>query len=270
VIAWLAPTAPVIDLTHRIAPHDIEAGARTLWRTAPWLVPGIVLAVVDPGVGTARRAVAIEVEPAGAALVGPDNGLLLPAALRLGPVTQVVELAAGADPEPGPVGSVGSVGSVGATFAGRDVFAPAAARLAAGEAVSALGPALDPATLQGRPIDATPERDSDDGSLRAEVLWVDRFGNIQLGLSTADLPAGSGPLRLRLPDRILPVRVAPAYADLGPGEVGLVNDSYGLLSLCVDRGSAATRTGLVPGATVGLSRQGRPGQQQEPGEAAGG
>ena len=146
VLATHAPAADRIDLTHQIPAHDIRAGALTLWRAAPWLVPGVILGVVDPGVGTERRAVAIEVaggvagaHPSGAhsgdqtagahpapsptVLVGPDNGLLLPAAHLLGPITAAVELPPNPD-------------APGATFAGRDVFAPADGRAAAGTPVA--------------------------------------------------------------------------------------------------------------------------------------
>ena len=128
VLHRLAPTSTVIDLSHLVAPFDVQAGADLLERSLPHLGPGVVLAVVDPGVGTARRAVAVAVESVDGPqwLVGPDNGILLPAADALGPVTRAVGLEARALA----IGRTASPGPAGATFDGRDLFAPAAAHLA--------------------------------------------------------------------------------------------------------------------------------------------
>jgi S-adenosylmethionine hydrolase len=237
VIAAHAPDVTIIDVTHQIPAHDIEAGALTLWRTAPWLVPGVILAVVDPGVGTARRAVALEVADAGAVLVGPDNGLLLPAATSLGPVTAAVEL---------PPTTVAR----GATFAGRDLFAPAAARLAGGARLDSLGPPLDPASLADASIPApepTPE-----GGIRARVLWIDRFGNAELNVGPDDLGRLTEMLTLVAGQHQGPARHVSAYAELDPGEVGLVTDSYGLLSVSCRQAPAAARLGLKNGDAVWL------------------
>jgi hypothetical protein len=254
VIAGRAPGIEVIDLTHQIPVYDVRAGALTLWRAAPWLVPGVVLAVVDPGVGTTRRAVAIEVPRAGAVFVGPDNGLLLSAASSLGPITGAVEL-------PHLL-----VGGLGATFAGRDVFAPAAAELAQGTELRRLGPAIDPATLVGDPV-PTPEVEPG-GRLRAEVLWVDHFGNAQLNARPADL-AAVGPVvevvtasqpTASQPTASQPTwlaRLVTAYAELTPDEVGLVTDSYGLLALSCNGSPAAARVGIRAGDPVWLDTPGR-------------
>jgi S-adenosylmethionine hydrolase len=243
VIVAHAPQVAVVDLTHGIARHDIRAGALTLWRTAPWLVPGVILAVVDPGVGTARRAVALEVASAGALLVGPDNGLLLPAATSLGTLSAAVEL----HPRPIPTGR-------GATFAGRDLFAPAAARLAAGARLHSIGQPIDPASLAGEPIPG-PQPNAD-GRLRCEVLWIDRFGNAQLNARPSDLDpvaAAFGPVvTLTAGHHRGPARRASTYAELGPGEVGLVTDSYGLLSVSCRGASAAVRLGLDTNSPVWL------------------
>jgi S-adenosylmethionine hydrolase len=239
VIEQRAPGTTVIDLTHGIAAHDIRAGALALWRAAPWLAPGVILGVVDPGVGTSRRGVAIEVADAGAALVGPDNGLLLPAALRLGSISRVVELQA--VPPRG----------LGITFAGRDVFAPAAAALAAGEEIGRLGAEVDPASLAGDEVPpAVPEPD---GWVRCQVLWIDRFGNAQLNTdpSTAD-PLGPT-IRLEAATGTWLARRAETYGELAPTELGVVVDSAGLLSLALNQGSAAALTGLRPGDTVRLA-----------------
>jgi S-adenosyl-L-methionine hydrolase (adenosine-forming) len=243
VIAAHAPGVTVIDITHQIPAHDPRAGALTLWRAAPWLVPGVILAVVDPGVGTSRRAVALEVASAGAALIGPDNGLLLPAATSLGPITTAVELA------PSKTGSAGR----GATFAGRDLFAPAAARLAAGADLGRLGSLIDPAGLAGEPV--PPPEPGPGGGLQAQVLWVDHFGNAQLNAGPADADHLGALITLTAPRHSGPARRVAAYADLDPAELGLVNDSYGLLAIAYRDASAASRLGLRAGDPVWLGPQ---------------
>src|SRR6478752_8346790 len=176
VLRDLAPHVHVIDLTHEIAPFDVRAGSLALARSISYLPTGIVLAVVDPGVGTARRAVAIEVAGGEGVLVGPDNGLLAPAVAMAGGAERAVELT---NPEY-------QLAAPGATFAGRDVFAPAAAHICNGVDLSELGPDVDAALL----LPATVPLPRDDGdAVVAEVLWVDRFGNCQLNVGPDDLPA---------------------------------------------------------------------------------
>jgi S-adenosylmethionine hydrolase len=240
VIARRAPGVPVIDLTHQIPAHDVRAGALTLWRAAPWLAPGVILAVVDPGVGTSRRAVAVEVAAAGAVLVGPDNGLLLPAATSLGPLTAAVEL---------PPHHEG-----GGTFAGRDVFAPAAAEVALGAQLGDLGEPVDPDSLAGWPVPAP--NAGPDGWLRAEVLWVDRFGNAQLNVRPGDVNHLGPVVDLRAGTHAGPARLVAAYGQLRPEEVGLVTDSYGLLSVSCPGAPAASRAGLRPGDEVRIGSAG--------------
>lgn len=241
VIARLAPGVTTVDLTHQIPRHDIRAGALTLWRAGEWLAPGVVLGVVDPGVGTARRAVAIEVRSAAAVFVGPDNGLLLPAALRLGEATAAVEL----DDNPA---------AKGATFAGRDVFAPAAARAAAGTPVAELGRAIDPAGLLGDPI---PEPAPQGGEVMTEVLWIDHFGNAQLNITPfhARHLLGGDVTRVRTGRGTVPVRMVASYGEIEPDRTALVVDSYGFLALCRNRGSAAAAHSLAVGQTVWLCPQ---------------
>ena len=251
VIDRIAPGTRVLDLTHQVAAHDVGSGAMTLWRSVPWLVPGVVLAVVDPGVGTSRRAVAVEVASMEAFLVGPDNGLLLPAALRLGPVTGAVCLSS---PQPG---------EPGGTFAGRDLFAPAAARLSAGAQLAELGEPVDPTSLVGVPFEGPVLELGETPALSCRVIWIDRFGNAQLNASIGDYQLLGAPEEVRV-DRpgstgqvgVLPV--ALAYGDLDPGELGVVVDSYRMLSLCLREGSAAGRLGLRPGepVRVGVPRSG--------------
>ena len=230
VLARHAPDSPRIDITHAVPVHDIRSGSLTLWRAAPWLAPGVILAVVDPGVGTGRRSVALNVGDT--TLVGPDNGLLTPAALRLGDVDEAVQLHA---PEQAPAG---------ATFAGRDIFAPAAGRLAGGCPLYEVGAPIDPATLIGEPV-ALAAADPD-GEIDAEVLWVDRYGNTQLNVAAVE---GDW-----LIDET-PVRTVTSYGDIAPDSLALVIDSYGHLSVCADRSSAAEHLGLRPGGRIRLRRQ---------------
>ena len=243
VVVRDAPGVAVVDLTHRIRAHDVRAGALTLWRSAPWLHTSVVLAVVDPGVGTPRRAVALEVGEASTVLVGPDNGLLVPAAAALGATTGAVEL------RPFP-----AVPGAGSTFDGRDLFAPAAARLASGEwDLADAGDPIDPATLEGTRVSVA---EPVDGELVCEVLWVDRFGNAQLNAT----PAGVSGLGVNVEiehsnwrDR---ARRVDAFAELAPGELGLVTDSYGLIAVALYAQPAATRLGLRAGDTVRLTSGG--------------
>jgi S-adenosylmethionine hydrolase len=244
VIATVAPGTTVVDITHRIPPHDVRAGALALWRAAPWLVPGVILAVVDPGVGTTRRAIAVEIADARAALVGPDNGLLLPAAHALGPVTGAVELDAQAIATGLPVPQ-------GATFAGRDLFAPIAAWLAAGAELTDVGRPLDPAGLVPGPVPGRPTVDQD-GTVCAEVLWVDQFGNAQLNAAPADV-ARTATVHITTTTTTYPARGVAAYGDLEQGEVGLVTDSYGLLSISLNGSSAAAALALSAGDRVWLA-----------------
>jgi S-adenosylmethionine hydrolase len=210
------------------------------------LAPGVILAVVDPGVGTTRRPVAIGAE-AGAVLVGPDNGLLLPAALRLGPISFAVEL----EKHPAP--------DRGSTFDGRDLFGPVAARIATGTDARTLGQQIDPGSLEGELI-PEPVREGD-RDVRTEVLWVDRFGNAQLNVRPAEVSHLGSVVEVRTRKRKWKARLVHAYGDLRvrrpgkPGEVGLVHDSYGFLSISLNRESAAAFTGLRTGQTVWLARR---------------
>jgi S-adenosyl-L-methionine hydrolase (adenosine-forming) len=244
VISQIAPGTPIADITHQIPPHDVRAGALALWRCAPWLAPGVILAVVDPGVGTKRRAVAVATE-GGAVLVGPDNGLLLPAALLLGPITVAVELERNDGPDRG------------STFDGRDLFGPSAARIATGVDVRSLGAEIQPGSLQGDPVPEA-ERESD-GGVRTEVLWVDRFGNAQLNVRPADVGHLGQVVDVRTRKRKWRARQVGAYGDLRerrpgkPAEVGLVQDSYGFLSISLNAESAAALTGIRTGQTVWLT-----------------
>lgn len=254
VMKRIAPGLDVIDLTHGIAPQQVLQGALALHDAAPYL-PGdaIVLAVVDPGVGSARRAIAVRGTDR-RFYVGPDNGLLLLAAERMGPLFEARELI---DPRY-------RLEQVSATFHGRDVFAPAAAHLAAGVPMSELGPALDPSLLVRIEVPAPVVAP---GLLRAVVIAIDRFGNLQLAAGIEDLSAAGFAPGSRLavapagatlapPDDAGPARatVGRTFADVEPGGLLVHEDSSGRLAVAVGGGAAAERLGLAAGAAVVLAR----------------
>ena len=238
VVRSIAPHVTVIDVTHEVAPHDVRAAALTLMRAAQYLAPGVVLAVVDPGVGTTRRAIAVEVAGGEAVFVGPDNGLLAPAVAMAGGAGTAVELT-NADyhlPSPGP------------TFAGRDVFGPVAAHLCNGVELTDLGSTVDPLSLLPGIV---PVPTVEEGAVHGEVLWVDRFGNIQLNVDPDDVAAlGEKLIVSWANDQVRRTRRVDAYASLRPGELGLVVDSYGLLALAFQQASAGDQLTLRPGDTV--------------------
>jgi S-adenosylmethionine hydrolase len=240
VIRQIAPHATVIDLTHEIPAYDVRAGSLTLSRAAQYLCPGVVLAVVDPGVGTERRAIAVEVGGGQSYLVGPDNGLLAGAVALSGGATAAVELT-NVDYQ---------LAAPGPTFAGRDVFAPAAAHLCAGVPLADLGRAIDPLTLLPGLLPLT--RD-EDGAVVAEVLWVDRYGNCQLNADPDEVAGFGARVQLRWGDDVRTAERAVTYDGIAPGQVGLVVDSYGMLSVCLGKRSAAAELRLGTGTEITLS-----------------
>lgn len=240
VVRSIAPHAVVIDVTHDIPPHDVRAGSLALARSVQYLAPGVVLAVVDPGVGTSRRAVAVEVGDDGEGVfVGPDNGLLAGAVAMAGGATRAVELT-NADyhlEAPGP------------TFAGRDIFGPVAAHLCNGVDLLELG---EPVDALGLMPGILPLSRDEDGGIAAEVLWVDRFGNAQLNVDPEDIAPWGDRVAVLWGNQRRTARRATTYGDLKPGEVGLVVDSYGLVSVAIDRGSASEQFDLHPATAVRL------------------
>jgi S-adenosyl-L-methionine hydrolase (adenosine-forming) len=241
VIRSIAPHVTVVDLVHDLPPFDLRAGSLALSRAIQYVAPGIVMAIVDPGVGTGRKAIAAEVgEDGEGILIGPDNGLLAPAALLCGGVTRAVELT---NPE-------FQLAAPGPTFAGRDVFAPAAAHLAAGVPITALGPEVDPFSLCPSLI---PLSRADGDALVAEVLWVDRYGNCQLNIDPEEIAPMGDVIGVRVgqePRRS--ARRVGTFGELAPGQVGLIIDSYGLVALALDQTSAAEVLHLHSGAEVRL------------------
>lgn len=242
VMLGIAPRLAILDITHDVPAFDVRAGALTLSRAVQYLPAGVVLAIVDPGVGTARRCVAVEVEHG--FLVGPDNGLLAPAVAMLGGPQRVVALTS----------SDHRLDAPSETFAGRDVMAPAAAYLADGTPITDLGELVDPVSLVPGMLPLPSE--TDDGALVGEVLWVDRFGNCQLNLDADllrahDLGPGDG-FEVRIGDTGGRVRWVATFADAKPSELVVLVDSYGLLALALDRQSAAERHHLAVGTAVTL------------------
>lgn len=246
VLRQLAPGVAVVDLTHEIPPFDVRAGSLALARSVQYLAPGVVLAVVDPGVGSDRRAVAVEIADGAAVLVGPDNGLLAAAVAMTGGASRAVVLD---NPE-------FHLGAPGPTFAGRDVFAPAAAHLCSGVDLHELGSAIDPAELLPGLL---PVARHEDGQLVSEVLWVDHYGNCQLNVEPDEIADLGERVAVRVGERTRVARRVGTFADVGPGELGLLVDSYGLLALVVDQASASAELGLDAGDEVHLAASGEGG-----------
>ena len=244
VIARIAPEAPLIDITHGIPRHDVRHGAAVLANVVPFTPPGVHLAVVDPEVGTERRAVAIRVAEEDRVLVGPDNGLLWSAAERLGGPAEAVDVSL----------SPFRLEPLSATFHGRDVFAPVAATLAQGADLREVGDSLPPEALarleRREPVVEAGRR------VVAPVAYVDRFGNAALELAEGQA-VDSG---LKLGHRLwveaggitLDAVYAVTFADVPADALLLYLDSYGNLALAVNRGSAADRLGLAAGDEVVL------------------
>ena len=229
------PDARIVDLAHGVPPQDVRVGAFFLARSRAYFAPGAVfVAVVDPGVGSARRFLAgLE---GGRLYLAPDNGLL-PAAL--GPAARWFEL----DPERA------SLPARSQTFHGRDVFAPAVAELARGAPVSALLRPLEGAPVAGAPVRA---RVRADGAIEAEVLVVDHYGNLVTTAEPADLSGGLGAWRAEAAGSTL--RFVETYSDVRSGEACALVDSFGSIELAVRDGSAAAALGLGRGSTVVFRR----------------
>ena len=246
VIARIAPEARVVDLTHGIARHDIRQGAAVLANALPFAPPGVHLAVVDPEVGTERRAVAVRVADEDRVLVGPDNGLLWPAIERLGGPGEAADVSR----------SPFRLEPLSATFHGRDVFAPVAATLAQGATLHEVGTPLAPDALTT--LESSRAQIEDRRTL-AHVAYLDRYGNAVLDLGEERLPETGlrlgHPLVVESASGSAEAVFARTFADVGAGRLLLYVDSYGSLALAVNRGSAAAELRLVPGDEVVL----RPG-----------
>jgi S-adenosylmethionine hydrolase len=252
VVAGICPSAVLVDLAHDVDKFAIRDGALLLWSAVPYLPIGAHVAVVDPGVGTERMGIAIQAAR-GDYLVGPDNGLLMPAAARLGGITRAHLLES-------PRYSLPEVSS---SFHGRDVFAPAAAHLADGVHIEELGRAVDPRRLLA--LD-WPRPDIRQGRLGTQAIYIDSFGNVKLSALAEDMAAAFPELRL---GDLLDVRLqgegaprslqavwARAFGDVAPGAPLLTVDSYGRASLAVHVGSAAVIFAIALDGLLEISRLG--------------
>lgn len=243
MIKRIAPDAETIDITHGIAPQDILQGALVLANTLPFMPEGIHLAVVDPGVGGDRKPLALRGGD-GRLYVGPDNGLLLVACERLGGVAEAVELAAPAY----------RLEPVARTFHGRDIFAPAAAHLAAGVPLVELGPQLDTGELVRLEI---PTAHVGERRIRATIVHVDRFGNVELNLRSTDLerigivPGTQVEVEVRF-ERYYAV-AARTFEEVRRGDIVLYEDAYWNIALAINQGNAAQMFGVSEGAELRLS-----------------
>jgi len=243
VAAQIAPEIPVVDITHLIPGGDVRRGAAVLAQTIPYFPPAVHVAVVDPGVGTDRRCIAIEAGDA--VLVGPDNGLLSWAASTAGGPRRAVSLTnkeLWLNPEPT------------ATFHGRDIFMPVAAHLVSGTDLASAGEEITVSDLVTLP---PPTSRVLDGSAEGEVLTVDTFGNVQLSISASDV--GSIGVRygrnlvVQAGRRNLTIPYREMFGAVPPGELVAYADGAGMVSLAVNCGDAAQRLGLPPGAHVTVS-----------------
>lgn len=245
VIHSIAPDVRIADVTHNVKAHDVRAGGLALARAAAYLNPGVVVAVVDPGVGGNRKAVAVEVGEGSTILVGPDNGLLAPTVALVGGATAAADI----------TNSPFRLEAPGPTFDGRDLFGPVAAQLCLGASLAEVGTIIEPATLTPAVM---PVSGREGDVILAEVLWVDRFGNCQLNLDPDELDARQ--YSLQIGEQRRPARQVSHFDALGSGEIGLVTDSTGMVAVVLNRASAAAELRLGEGVEVHL----------HPGDAAAG
>lgn len=243
VLAKLAPESRVIDVGHGFPPGNVKSAALALTRAVQYLPEGVCLAVVDPGVGTSRRAIAAETQ--WGVFVGPDNGLLSPAVAMVGGATRIVSIE---NPEV-------MIPSPGETFHGRDVFAPAAAVVASGEAaIEDLGPRIPDAEVVPLLLPLTESKGS---VVSGEAWWVDQFGNVQTNIGPEDLSGlGVHPgetVTVKIGSAIHPVPWVTSYGDVAEGEVLIHVDSVGLLAFAVRGGRADEKLSLADGVSVSLA-----------------
>jgi S-adenosylmethionine hydrolase len=250
VVAGICPSAILVDLSHDVDKFAIRDGALLLWSAVPYLPIGAHVAVVDPGVGTARKGIAVQTLR-GDHLVGPDNGLLMPAAARLGGITRAHLLE---NPRY-------SLPEISSSFHGRDVFAPAAAHLADGVPIEELGRAVDPRRLLDlewpRPL-------IQPGRLRSQAIYLDTFGNVKLSALVDDLATALPGLQLgeRLLARLgegsalrgVDLVWVRTFGEVPVGAPLLTADSYGRVSLAVHQGSAAADLGIKLDEIVDVAR----------------
>ena len=247
VIARLAPDVRVVDLSHGVPPHDIQSGAMMLANGLAYAgAEAVGLGIVDPGVGASRKAIAVATA-AGPHLVGPDNGLLSFAWRGLGGIRDVVRV------DPGRV----NPGKVSAVFHGRDVFAPAAAMVAAGTQLDRLGTPLDPAALTALELD---DAEAEPGKVKGVVVDIDRFGNVRLNVRPGDLERA----RIHVGDTVdvattavsIHAKRVVAYSDVRPGEYGMLVDAWDWVAVIRYEASAAAAMDVTRGDPVWVSLAG--------------
>jgi len=243
VLAKLAPESRVIDVTHAVPRGNVRSGALALTRAIQYLPEGVCLAVVDPGVGSERRAIAAET-PWGI-FVGPDNGLLSPAVAMVGGASLIVSIE---NPE-------AMIPSPGETFHGRDVFAPAAALLASGDtALGDLGPSVngDEVTPMLLPLS-----DISGAIVSGEAWWVDGYGNVQTNISPEDLGevgmSHGESVTVTVGSTLHTVKWVASFSDVAEGEALLYVDSAGLMALAVRGGDATAAFNVAEGVAVSLT-----------------
>jgi S-adenosylmethionine hydrolase len=243
VIKRIAPEVEVIDITHGIPPQHVLQGALVLANTLPFMPAGVHVAIVDPGVGGDRKPLALRGKDE-RVYVGPDNGLLLVAADRLGGVSEAVEI----------VERAYMLDPVSHTFHGRDIFSPAAAHIASGVGLAELGPALDPADLRRLEV---PEPTVGEARIRATVLYIDRFGNVQLNVTAEHL----GRIGVEPGNRVEVevgferyfVFAARTFADARTGDIVLYEDAYANIALAINQGNAAQMFSVQVGDELRLT-----------------
>ena len=242
ISARIAPHAEIIDVTHLVPPGDIRRGAAVLAQTVPYLPPAVHVAVVDPGVGTARRGVAVAAGDS--VFIGPDNGLLSWAVTAAGGAARAFSL----------TNRDLWLSQVTPTFHGRDIFMPVAAHLATDADLTAAGAEIGVADLVTLPA---PERLVRDFTATGEVLTVDRFGNVQLTITGADAAEigvkPGGTVFMQFGHRQLTLPYRETFGTVAAGELVAYTDSAGLVCVAVNRGNAAQRLGLPPGALISIT-----------------
>jgi S-adenosyl-L-methionine hydrolase (adenosine-forming) len=242
VIRTIHPEAQIVDITHGVGRYAVRQGALVLRNTLPYTPVGVHAAIVDPQVGTERRAVALRATD-GRLLVGPDNGLLSLAWERCGGIELAVDVSR----------SPHRLEPVSATFHGRDIFAPVAAHLARGAALEDAGDPLDPTELATVEL---PQPRVEDGSVVAHALVIDRFGNAALNIGHEDM-AGTGitlggTVELDVSGERYLATYAQTFADVRPGELIVYEDAYRTLAVAINRGDAAATLALRPDAELRL------------------
>ena len=242
VIRTIDPDAQIVDITHGVRRYAVRQGALLLRNTLPYTPVGVHVAIVDPQVGTERRAVALRTAD-GRLLVGPDNGLLNLAWERCGGVELAVDVSR----------SPHRLEPVSATFHGRDIFAPVAAHLALGAALEDAGDPLDPSDLATVEL---PQPRVEDGAVVAHALVIDRFGNAALNVGHEDMAGTAitlgGTVELEVADERYLATYAQTFADVSPGELIVYEDAYRTLAVAINRGDAAATLALRPDAEVRL------------------